>query len=111
MRRFGAVIRLRPERVDEYRRMHEAVWPEVLERLKRSRLRNYSIFLRDLAGQPHLFAYFEYDGDDWDRDRAAIAADPATQRWWRLTEPCQLPLDDRAPGEWWAAMEEVFHLE
>ena len=40
-----------------------------------------------------------------------MAADPATQRWWSLCEPCQQPLDRRAPGEWWAKMEEVFHMD
>lgn len=111
IRRFGQVIRLRRDKVDEYKRQHAAVWPAVLERIARSGLRNYSIFLRELRGEPHLFAYFEYVGDDWSRDSAAIAADEATQRWWRLTEPCQAPLDDRAPGEWWAALEEVFHVD
>lgn len=111
IRRFGQVIRLRPDKVDEYKRLHAAVWPAVLERIAHAGVRNYSIFLRELAGEPHLFAYFEYVGDDWARDSAAIAADEATQRWWRLTEPCQAPLDDRAPGEWWAAMEEVFHVD
>jgi L-rhamnose mutarotase len=110
-RRFGSVIRLRPEKVAEYRRLHAAVWPEVLERIARSGIRNYSIFLRNLAGEPHLFSYFEYVGADWDADRRAMAADPATQRWWKLTEPCQLPLDDRAPLEWWSALEEVFHVD
>lgn len=111
VRRFGAVIRLRPEKVEDYRRLHAAVWPDVLACVARSNIRNYSIFLRNLAGEPHLFSYLEYVGDDWERDQRAIAADPATQRWWKLTEPCQLPLDDRAPGEWWSALEEVFHLE
>jgi len=108
-RRFGMVIRLRPEKVDEYRRLHAAVWPEVLERISRSNLRNYTIFLRTLGGEPHLFSCFEYVGDDWEADQRAMAQDEATQRWWKLTEPCQAPLEDRAPGEWWAQMEEVFH--
>jgi L-rhamnose mutarotase len=42
---------------------------------------------------------------------AKMAADPATQQWWSRTEPMQLPFEDRAPGEWWAEMEEVFHLD
>jgi len=40
-----------------------------------------------------------------------MAADPTTQKWWELCEPCQVPLANRAPGEWWADMEEVFHLD
>jgi L-rhamnose mutarotase len=41
---------------------------------------------------------------------AKMAADPETQRWWAICKPCQNPLANRAEGEWWADMEEVFHL-
>jgi len=40
-----------------------------------------------------------------------MEADPETQRWWAVMKPIQEPLPTRAPGEWWAPMEEVFHLE
>jgi hypothetical protein len=44
-------------------------------------------------------------------DMAKMAADPTTQRWWLVCMPCQKPLDNRAVGEWWATMKEVFHLD
>ena len=44
-------------------------------------------------------------------DMARMAADPVTQRWWDVCKPCQQPLADRAPDEWWAAMDEVFHQD
>ncbi|TAJ05057.1 MAG: L-rhamnose mutarotase [Planctomycetota bacterium] len=112
MQRFGSVIELRPDKVDEYRRLHAAVWPGVLERLRRSNVRNYSIYLRTLPdGRTLLFSYYEYAGADHARDMAELAADPETQRWWRATEPCQEPLPDRPAGAWWAPMDEVFHLD
>jgi len=112
MQRFGSVIELRPEKVGEYRRLHAAVWPEVLERLRRSNVHNYSIYLRKFPdGRTFLFSYCEYRGSDHAADMAALAADPRTQDWWRLTEPCQQPLSDRPAGAWWAPMEEVFHLD
>ena len=40
-----------------------------------------------------------------------IAADPTTQTWWKLTDPCQVPLESRQPGEWWASMEEFSHAD
>ena len=40
-----------------------------------------------------------------------MAADPTTQRWWKETDPCQYPIEDAREGEWWADMEEVYHLE
>ncbi len=77
-----------------------------------SSIRNYSIYLRRLPdGQYYLFSYLEYVGEDFEGDRAKMAADPETQRWWDVCKPCQEPLPDRAEGEWWAAMEEVFHQD
>jgi L-rhamnose mutarotase len=107
MQRFAAVIRLRPEQESEYRALHAKVWPAVLEALTQANVRNYSIFLRDGV----LFSYLEYGGQDYAADMAQVAADPETQRWWTFTDPCQQPVDTAAPGEWWAPMEEVFHLD
>ena len=111
MKRHAWVIRLRQEKVDEYRRLHQAVWPQVLATISACHIRNYSIFLRTLDdGQAYLFACFEHAGGDLRADLARMAADPATQAWWKLTDPCQEPLRTRADGEEkWAAMEEVFH--
>lgn len=104
--RFGAVIRLRPEHEADYRRLHRAVWPGVLDALRGAHVRNYSIFLREGL----LFSYLEYDGDDYQADMAAVARDEETQRWWALTDPCQEPVDS-ADGAWWAPLEEVFHTD
>ncbi|MFJ4903155.1 L-rhamnose mutarotase [Streptomyces sp. NPDC088727] len=107
VRRFASVIRLRPEKEAEYRALHADAWPQVLATLKRARIGNYSIFLRDGL----LFSYLEYDGEDYDADQALIAADPTTRRWWELTDPCQQPVESAAAGESWAPAEEVFHLD
>ncbi len=107
MQRIASVIRLRPEKEAEYRALHEAVWPSVLATLRAANVTNYSIFLRDGL----LFSYLEYTGDDYAADTARIAADPETQRWWTLTDPCQQPLDTAAEGERWAPAEEVFHAD
>ncbi|MBC9713144.1 L-rhamnose mutarotase [Streptomyces sp. TRM66268-LWL] len=104
MRRVAQVIRLRPEKADTYRELHRNVPEAVLERLRGSHIANYSIhLLGDL-----LFSYFEYHGEDLEADLAAIGEDPATQEWWKLTDPCQEPVGQAAPGEWWAPMEQVF---
>ncbi len=107
MVRYGQVIRVRGERLEEYTRHHAAVWPEVLEKISECNIRNYSIFHKDGL----LFAYFEYVGDDFDRDAQKMADDPMTQKWWDLMKPMQEPLPTRAEGEWWATMDEVFHLD
>lgn len=105
--RHGMVLRVRPECYEEYKRQHAAVWPEVLAAIARSNIRNYSIFQKDFV----LYSYFEYCGSDFAADMKLMAADAATQRWWALIEPMQDPLETRAPGEWWARMEEVFHVD
>lgn len=112
MKRYGMVIGLRPEKVEEYKMLHAAVWPDVLKMISACHIRNYSIFLRRLPnGNPYLFSYFEYVGRDFEADMAKMAADPTTQQWWAVCMPCQEPLPDRATGEWWAGMEEVFHWD
>jgi L-rhamnose mutarotase len=109
VQRMGMCIGLKGETLAEYKRLHAAVWPEVLARISASNIRNYSIFLREPENL--LFAYWEYIGTDFAADMAKIAADPATQKWWDICMPLQSPLPTRAEGEWWAGMEEVFHTD
>jgi L-rhamnose mutarotase len=103
--RHASVVQLIPEKEAEYRQLHTAVWPEVLNAIAAAGIRNYSIFLRDGM----LFSYLEYAGTDYDADMAALANDPATRKWWLLTDPCQNPVASAEPGDWWAPAVEVFH--
>ena len=105
MTRYAMVIRLRPEYEEAYRSAHSAVPVEVLHTISECNIRNYSIFHHE----NWLFSYFEYWGDDFDADMRLMAADVETRRWWAIMEPMQDPLPTRAPNEWWARMEEVFH--
>jgi L-rhamnose mutarotase len=109
VQRFGQVLGVRPERFEEYRRAHAAVWPEVLAALSEAGIRNYSIF--HFRGQ--LFGYFEYAGPpgEYAARMARLARAPRMREWWDWMEPLQAPVEDRAPGEWWASMQEVFHLD
>jgi L-rhamnose mutarotase len=107
MERYGAVIQLRPDKVNEYMQLHRAVWPQVKDRMAAANIRNYTIFYHD----GWLFNYFEYTGNDYARDMGDIAADLKTQEWWALTMPCQLPLKSRQPGEWWTTMKEIYHQD
>jgi L-rhamnose mutarotase len=112
MKRYGSLIGLRPEKLDEYKQLHAAVWPEILEKIKDCHMQNYSIFLRKLPdGSHYLFSYLEYTGANISADSARMAADRKTQEWWALCKPCQEPLSNRSEGEWWADMEEVFHAD
>jgi L-rhamnose mutarotase len=107
VKRVATVIRLLPEKEARYRELHADVWPGVLATLRANGVTNYSIFLRDGL----LFSYLEYVGEDYDASMARIGEDPVTREWWQHTDPCQQPVASAEPGEWWAPLEEVFHLE
>ena len=107
MKRCGMVTKIRPGKLDEYRKYHANIWPEVIEMIRECNIRNYSIY--EKGG--YLFSYFEYVGSDFSADMARMAADPKTQEWWAITKPLQEPLSTRKEGEWWAEMEEVFHID
>ncbi len=101
------IIRLKPDKVEEYKELHRNVWPEVLKTIKECHIQNYTIFYKD----GYLFSYYEYTGENYEEDMKKMAEDPITQKWWALCKPCQEPLKTRKEGEWWAEMEEVFHLD
>lgn len=107
MKRMAMVIGIRPESIAAYKRLHAAVWPEILAQISACNIRNYSIFLREPENL--LFGYWEYHGEDFAGDSAKMAADPKTKEWWAITDPTQVPLASRKAGEHWSMMEEVFH--
>ncbi len=107
MKRFGQVIGIKPEKLEEYKKLHAELWPDVLEMIKNCNMRNYTIFQKD----DMLFAYFEYIGNDFEADMAKMANDQTTKKWWALCSPCQVPLETRAENEWWANMQELFHCD
>jgi L-rhamnose mutarotase len=112
IKRYGLVVGVKTDMVARYKELHAAAWPEALEVIRRSNIRNYSIYLRQLAdGRHYLFSYFEYTGSDFAGEMARMIDDAVTQRWWTECVPCLELLPDRAPGEVWSGMEEVFHLE
>jgi L-rhamnose mutarotase len=107
MKRYGQLVRLKPESRQEYLRHHRAVWPGVLKTIAECNIRNYSIFeYEDL-----LFAYFEYHGSDFTGDMAKMAACPETQRWWALMFPMLEMLPPAIQGQRWTDLAEIFHFD
>lgn len=107
MRRFGQTIRVRPGSIEAYERLHRETWPEVLAAIHAANIRNYSIYRHE----DRLFAYFEYVGDDFESDMAAMAADTSIKAWWALTDAMQDPFPERDAGAWWLDLAEVFHTD
>ena len=112
VQRYGAVIGVKPEKLDYYKELHADPWKTVNKAIKEANIRNYSIYLTQFDdGNWYLFAYFEYTGSDFEADMAKLAEDSEIQRWWKETDPCQIGLENRKEGEWWKTMEEVYHLD
>lgn len=103
MKRYGQHAVLKPEMVDEYVRLHGAVWPEVLQVIQDCHQKNYSIYIKG----NELFCYFEYDGDDFDADIAKMNSSKIMQDWWQYTKPCFLHHDKE---EYYLDWAEIFHL-
>jgi len=108
VKRVGMVIQLRPDRVEEYKRLHADSHPGVRDLLVKYHLRNFSIFLQQINGQWYEFGYYEYTGKDFDADMARLAAEPRNEEWLKICDPMQMPL----PGaKGWTVMERVYFNE
>jgi L-rhamnose mutarotase len=110
--RYGMVTGLNPEKLNYYEELHHKPWPAVLAKIKECNIENYSIYLQKMEDKYYLFSYFEYTGNDFDSDMKKMAADSATQRWWRETDPCQLPLPEALnKKQIWTKMDELFYTK
>ena len=67
--------------------MHANPWTGVNKMIKECNIQNFSIYYKD----GFLFSYFEYIGDDYEKDMQKMNNDPETLRWWKETDPCQIP--------------------
>ncbi|WP_281228960.1 L-rhamnose mutarotase [Flavobacterium aquiphilum] len=108
--RMGMVTGIKPDKIEYYKQLHAKAWPGVLKKLREVNIKNYSIYIQKIEDKYFLFSYFEYTGSDFDKDMKKMAADKTTQRWWKETDPTQIPLPEAASKKQvWTDMEEVFH--
>jgi len=102
---FGQIGKLKKDKIDEYCRLHENAWPDVLNTISECNLENYSIFLHDDL----VFAYFEYIGEDYKSDMEKMARDPVTQEWWTHTKPCFEKYAIDPSDEFYHDMKQIFY--
>jgi L-rhamnose mutarotase len=100
--RSAFVLRVRPERLDEYVETHRRVWPEMLDALRRAGIRNYTIFRHG----NEMFGYFE--ADDLEAAGRYLEAQEVVSRW---QDAMAELLEERVPDEGPPALEEVFRLD
>ena len=106
MERVCFLLRVRPDRLEEYRERHRSVWPEMLDALSASGWRNYSLFLR---GDGLLVGYLECE--DFERAQKEMEAREVNERWQsEMSEFFELPEGGRADTDL-KRLEEVFHLD
>ena len=106
--RVGMVIQLREEMIPEYKAVHADGHPGVRDLLNKYHLHNFSIFLHQIDGKWYEFGYYEYTGDDFEADSAALSAEPRNIEWLEMCNPMQMPLQGQTG---WAKMERVYFNE
>ena len=99
-------LQVRPDRIAEYRERHAAVWPEMLDALRATGWRNYSLFLTD-GGM--LIGYVECD--DFEAARRAMEADGGERALAGRDGAFFVELEGRRPDEGLLQLDEVFHLD
>jgi L-rhamnose mutarotase len=105
VQRVCFLLKVRPERLAEYRERHQEVWPEMRAALARTGWHNYSLFLKD---DGLLVGYLETD--DFEAARKAMAETEVNARWQAEMAPFFEGLDGR-PDEGMHTLDEVFHLD
>ncbi|MET8978344.1 L-rhamnose mutarotase [Streptomyces sp. NPDC004539] len=105
MQRVCFLLKVRAERLDEYRERHAQVWPDMLAALSATGWRNYSLFLRE---DGLLVGYLETD--DFAAAQAGMEATDVNARWQAEMAPFFESLDGARPDEAMKPLTEVFHL-
>jgi L-rhamnose mutarotase len=107
MKRIGFLLKVKPDKVAEYKKHHEAVWPDMQDALRRSGWHNYTLFIRD---DGLVFGYFEAPVD-FQTALEAIQKEAINPKWNEFMAPYFEKLPGRAVDESMLEIEEYFHLD
>ena len=101
------VIGIKPEKIEEYKKVHGDDHPGVRDLLTTAHMENFSIFIHQFDdGKWYLFGYYEYTGDDFEADMAKLAAEPRNTEWLQMCDPMQIPFEGEKS---WSIMEQVYY--
>ncbi len=108
VKRVGMVVKLKTEMLEEYKKLHADNNPGVRHLLKKYNMRNFSIFMVQLAdGGWYEFGYYEYWGNDLDGDMAKLDAEPENIKWLEICDPMQ---EGVIPGQkGWKIMDRIYY--
>jgi L-rhamnose mutarotase len=108
-KRVGMVIGIKPEAIEEYKRLHADDNPGVRDLLKEANFANFSIFIHQFDdGNYYLFGYYEYTGENFDQDMADLAKKERNIEWLKVCDPMQIPFEGQSS---WSEMEQVYYLD
>ena len=105
--RYAMAVRLKDEKRDFYIKNHANVWPEVLSELKKIKVKNYSIYLKE----DFMFGYLEYDGSDFNKDMEEMQKIPIVDKWTQLMIDCFNPFPNNEDNNSWVMMDEIFYMK
>jgi L-rhamnose mutarotase len=106
MQRVCFQLQVRPDRLEEYRERHRAVWPEMLDALRETGWHNYSLFLRE---DGLLIGYLETPS--LAEAQAGMERTEVNARWQAEMAEFFVDLDDARPDTGFVQLQEVFHLD
>ncbi len=106
MQRVCFLLKVKADRLEEYKRRHEHVWPEMLAALRETGWHNYSLFLRE---DGLLVGYLETP--DFQKALAGMAAKPINEKWQAEMGPFFERLEGQRPDQAMFTLVEVFHLD
>ena len=107
MKRVGFLLKVRQEKLQEYKEIHKTVWPAMLDALRQNGWHNYSLFSRE---DGLLFGYFETP-ESFQLALAGMSNEEINTRWQQFMAPFFENLGDQYPDESMVELEEVFHLD
>ena len=107
MERAGFLLKVRQDRLEEYKEKHRNVWPELLEALRRHGWRNYSLFMRE---DGLMFGYFEAE-ESFRASLEGMSREEANSRWQEFMKPFFEIPSGAGADEAMVELEEIFHLE
>mgnify|MGYP005857562685 CR=1 FL=1 len=107
MNRYAFLLKVRADKIDEYKAHHQAVWPEMLAALRRTGWQNYSLFMRE---DGLLFGYFETP-HTLQEVLDGMAREEVNARWQALMAPFFEGLGGAHADQGLVVLEEVFHLD
>ena len=105
MERVCFLLKVKPDRLEEYKQRHQSVWPDMLQALRETGWHNYSLFLRD---DGLLVGYFETP--DLQAALDGMAVREVNARWQADMAQFFEGLDGRRPDEGFLRLEQVFYL-